>query len=89
MEISVIKSQSEKRGRRKEAVLTTADVLRLGISSALADYQPLRITRWRSDRCSAAEAAQKKSSKPRKARRCEHRFLSAGFSWGVGGGVCW
>ncbi len=39
--------------------------LRLGISFALADYQLLHITRCASDRCSATEAAQKKSSKPR------------------------
>ncbi len=42
----------------------TRAVVRLGISSALADDQPLSITRCASDRCKAAEAAQKKSAKP-------------------------
>ena len=52
------------KGRQEEVWLGLAGVLRLGISSALADFQPRRITRCASDRCKAAEAAQKKSAKP-------------------------
>ena len=55
--------------------------LRLGISFALADYQPRRITCCASDRCSAAEAGQTKSSKPREA--CPS--IRSGFSAGCSG----
>ena len=69
--------------------MSTAGALRLGIFCALADYQPLRMNSLRSDRCFTAEAARKKSSKPRETRRPHPPFPSAGSSrrkWGVCGG---
>ena len=48
--------------------MRAAGALRLGIFCALADYQPLRMNSLRSDKCFTAEAARKKSSKPRETR---------------------
>ena len=52
----------------------------MGISPALADYQPRRITRCALDRCSAAEAAQEKSSKPREPRQPHTAASMADYS---------